>query len=188
MSTHQLHLSKSETYFVTFTCHNWFHLFETTNCYNYFDKWFNYLIKNKVSLLAYVIMPNHFHGLLHLHEGCPKNLNQLVGNGKRFLAYEIIKRLKSSKQTAILETLENDVDRNERKKGKLHQVFQLSFDAKQCYSRNMVETKLDYIHRNPTSGNWKLADDWSQYTHSSAGFYEFDVPILYITHYKEIWD
>ena len=32
--------------------------------------------------------------------------------------------------------------------------------------------KVNYIHRNPVSGKWKLVDDYRLYEHSSAGYYE----------------
>ncbi len=36
----------------------------------------------------------------------------------------------------------------------------------------MLEQKLDYIHANPISGKWNLVDDYANYEHSSARFYE----------------
>jgi hypothetical protein len=79
-------------------------------------------------------------------------LNTLIGNGKRFLAYEMVRRLQSMNQVYVLYELKSGVQQNEQKIGKKHQVFQLSFDAKLCFSEAMVEQKLDYIHRNPVSG------------------------------------
>jgi hypothetical protein len=35
-----------------------------------------------------------------------------------------------------------------------------------------LQQKLDYIHHNPISGKWNLADTFIDYKHSSAGFYE----------------
>ena len=32
--------------------------------------------------------------------------------------------------------------------------------------------KLNYIHRNPVSGKWRLVDNYIDYKHSSAGFHE----------------
>ncbi len=188
MATHKNHLVKAETYFITFTCYEWISLFEMTNLYSYFDKWFQYLVDNNVSILGYVIMPNHFHGLLHVHEECPKYLNQLVGNGKRFLAYEIVKRFKlQGDKENMLRVLKNGVEYNEIIKNKQHQVFKLSFDAKLCFSRGILETKLNYIHRNPTNGKWDLAEDWTLYEYSSAGFYERGLTSEYLTHYREVW-
>ena len=51
------------------------------------------------------------------------NLNTLVANGKRFMAYEIVERLKNSKHNHLLKQLENEVTRSDKKRGKLLQVF-----------------------------------------------------------------
>ena len=76
--------------------------------------------------------------------------------------------------------------KSEYKKGKKHQVFRLSFDAKLCFDVRMVEQKLDYIHHNPTSGKWRLTDDFTKYHHSSAGYYELGDENKYVTHYEDV--
>jgi REP element-mobilizing transposase RayT len=45
-------------------------------------------------------MPNHVHLILHLNN--PANLNTIISNGKRFMAYEIIARLKFQNENSIL--------------------------------------------------------------------------------------
>ena len=42
-------------------------------------------------------MPNHVHALIHVRE-MPKTLNIVIGNAKRFMAYEIIRRLETLKK------------------------------------------------------------------------------------------
>jgi hypothetical protein len=51
------------------------------------------------------------------------DLNKIIGNGKRFMAYEIIKRLEQGKRKDILDYLAEYVSERERKKGQLHKVF-----------------------------------------------------------------
>ena len=47
--------------------------------------------------------------------------------------------------------------------------------------------KLRYIHRNPVSGKWKLADSFLDYPHSSAHFYATGEPTPYsVTDYRTI--
>jgi hypothetical protein len=43
-------------------------------------------------LLAFVVMPNHLYAILCL-PGPGNNLNRIISNARRFLAYEIINRL-----------------------------------------------------------------------------------------------
>jgi len=130
-------------------------------------------------------MPNHLHVLLY-----PTNpdtsLNKLVANGKRFMAYDIVTRLTRLGKSKLLKQLKDGVQKNEALKGKKHQVFQLSFDARKCFNIAMVEQKLDYIHHNPVTGKWRLTSDYSDYRHSSASFYEKSVSNSYVTHYKVI--
>ena len=158
-------------YFVTFTCYKWLPLFKETNSYDAVYKWFDHLHKNNIYVTGYVIMPNHVHVLLHFPK-MPKSLNSIIGNAKRFLAYEIIKRLEEMKANNLLDALHGGVSKRESKKGQVHRVFEESFDAKECYTTEFILQKLDYIHRNPISKKWQLASDFAYYKYSSASFYE----------------
>ena len=40
------------------------------------------------------------------------------------------------------------------------------------YNESFFNQKLQYIHRNPVNGKWKLVNDYMDYEHSSASFYE----------------
>lgn len=103
------------------------------------------------------------------------------------MAYEIVKRLKENKETALLTTLSGLLTEREKKKGQLHKVFKDSFDAKAIFSDKFMIQKLDYIHHNPVSGKWNLVNDFTDYEHSSASFYETGV-VKYFTplHYMSI--
>ena len=78
-------------------------------------------------------MPNHVHALLYFPQ-IPRSLNTVIGNAKRFLAYEIIKRLEEKKANSLLDILHAGVKKRESKKGQVHKVFEDSFDAKDCHS------------------------------------------------------
>ncbi len=67
-------------------------------------------------------------------------------------------------------------------KGAKHKVFEDGFDSKPIYSSDFFLEKLDYIHKNPCSKKWKLAENIEDYKYSSAmnylsglGFYEVEV-------------
>jgi hypothetical protein len=115
-------------------------------------------------------------------------LNRLIATGKRFMAYDIVNRLKDLGKENLLRELADGVRTNEELKGKKHQVFRLSFDARQCFDQKMVEQKLNYIHKNPVKGKWNLVDDFVLYPHSSAGFYLLGQtdPKVSIVHYKDL--
>jgi REP element-mobilizing transposase RayT len=171
MSVKTQHEEESALYFVTLTCFNWLSLFKITESFDAVYRWFNYLHdKLRIETVSYVIMPNHLHAIFYFSEE-GNSINKMVSNGKRFMAYEIVKRLKEL-QPSLLVELERAVSERERKKGQLHKVFNDSFDAKDIHSEKFLLQKLNYIHHNPVSGKWNLADEFTSYEHSSASFYE----------------
>ena len=158
-------------YYCTFTCYKWLPLFEMVNGYDLVYKWFEYLKTEDHYSMVYVIMPNHLHVILYFPEA-EFNLNKIIGNAKRFMAYEIIKRLEKMKKQELLDFLAGEVTEREKKKGQLHKVFTDSFDAKGIYNEKFFNQKMNYIHLNPVSGKWQLVNDFTEYEHSSASFYE----------------
>ena len=169
------HSDTYSTYFITFTCIEWFALFEITNTYDVVYKWFTVLKQqHNAEVLAYVIMPNHLHLIVHFHED-GFNLNTIISNGKRFMAYKIVNRLEITGNSVLLIHLKNRVSAREKKRGQLHKVFIDSFDAKAIYTHKFLTQKINYIHNNPVSGKWTLAKDFVEYEHSSASFYEIQL-------------
>ncbi len=171
MSVKFKHSDTYKMYFCTFTCHNWLNLFQQTNSYDLVYNWFSVLKEKSVDVIAYVIMPNHVHCILNFQEEI-FDLNKTLSNGKRFIAYEIIKRLTEKEDVHTLKILEDALSVREKNKGSIHKVFKDSFDAKPIFSEKFLLQKLDYIHFNPISGKWNLANDYVLYEHSSASFYE----------------
>lgn len=170
MPSHTLHHEKKTFYFITLTCFKWLNLFEASRIYDYLPLWFKKLKDKDAHLCGYVIMPNHLHLIIYLDD-CAEHLNKLISESKRFMAYEMVKRLKINKHFNLLNTLKNGVQENEKSKGKKHQVFRLSFDAKPIDEAQVAKI-LDYIHHNPVSKKWCLVNEYTQYPYSSADFYE----------------
>ena len=171
MSVHTV-IDKSGIYFVTFTSFKWLHLIELTNTYDQVYKFFGILNKNSHQLLGYTIMPNHVHFLLYFRKK-KQSLNVIIGNGKRFIGYEIIKRLNVQKQHSVLTILSEAVDPAERKRNKQHEVWQGTFDVKECRTEAFILQKLNYMHLNPCNERWRLAEKPCDYEHSSAASYQF---------------
>lgn len=145
-------------------------LFEITNGYDLVYKWFNELKSNGHYVFAYVIMPNHLHCMVGIKD-CDSTINKIVGNGKRFMAYEIVNRLREQEQMEVLNKLQSAVSERDKNRGKRHQVFIESFNCKLCYSEYFIQQKINYIHNNPLRGKWSLCEKPSDYLHSSASFY-----------------
>ena len=71
-----------------------------------------------------------------------KNINTIVSNGKRFMAYEIVKRLQEQNNEQILLKLAEAVTKSDKDRGKKHQVFERSFDCKQITSQHFFFAKI----------------------------------------------
>jgi putative transposase len=186
MSVKFKHANTYTMYFCTFTCFKWLPLIETTKSYDLVYSWFNMLKQEEISVIAFVIMPNHLHCMLYFPEP-DFNLNKIISNAKRFMAYEIVNRLEENKETVLLELLAKSVTLREQKKGQLHKVFKSSFDAKPIFSDKFLMQKINYIHNNPVSGKWNLAKDVVSYEHSSAAFYEMGLIHHFLpAHYRDL--
>jgi REP element-mobilizing transposase RayT len=168
MSVHTK-IEKEGIYFITFTCNGWKPLIELSQGFDAVYNFFTALAAQKHTLLAYVIMPNHLHLLLHYSGG--KSLNNVIGNGKRFMAYEIVSLLEQKGEADMLQILRADVKDKDRGRGKKHEVWKAGFDVKECRTEEFILQKLIYIHENPVSGKWKLCKTSLDYLHSSARFY-----------------
>ncbi len=181
------HSNEYPTYFITFTCYRWISLFEITQGYDLVYRWFRYLRdKQSTQVVAYVIMPNHFHGILHMTTE-NFNLNTMISEAKRFMAYDLLKRLRQLHDRRLLGLLEAGVSPLERGKGQIHKVFERSFDAKPLYTQPFFEQKLNYIHHNPVQEHWQLVEDYTDYEHSSASYYERqEVKHFEPTHYLDL--
>ena len=127
----------SGTYFITFTCANWLPLIQLTNAYDAVYKWFDTLVKNGHFISGFVIMPNHVHALISFKNN-GQSINTIVGNGKRFMAYEIIKRLEAQGETKVLTNLQLGVTAKDRLKNKKHEVWKYSFDWKECHTNEFM--------------------------------------------------
>lgn len=182
MATKRLHNNPAESlFFCTFTCYRWLSLIEITNGYEFVYRWFAYLNqKRQADIVAFVIMPNHIHVIILVHDAC--SINKIIAEGKRFMAYSIVKRLNEHRRDDILDFLHGSVSEKRKNKGQRFRVFEDSFDAKIIISYNFLMQKLNYIHLNPVRGKWRLANDYTLYTHSSASFYENGI----IHHYKPV--
>ena len=178
----------SGLFFITFTCHQWIPLIKITNGYDIIYKWFDHLKFNGHFINGYVIMPNHVHLLIGFI-GCQQSINTIIGNGKRFMAYEMIKRLIANNNNILLEKLAKNVELHRRQNKKLHEVWELSFDWKDCRGNDFIYQKLDYMHMNPCKGKWQLAESPIEFPHSSARFYICGVQGIYpVTNFMEMED
>lgn len=133
-------------------------------------------------------MPNHIHALIGFRN-TGQSINTIVGNGKRFMAYDIIKRLQEQQNDQLLQQLQLVVEAKDRQRNKKHEVWEDSFDWKDCRTHDFIRQKLEYIHSNPCRGKWNLAASADEYEHSSARFYILGEQAGYpVTNFLELDD
>jgi len=174
-------------YFIRFTCASWILLFTLCHAFDLVYKWLDYLKAQKHYVIGYIIMPNHVHAVIALSNS-GKGINIIVGNGKCFMAYELVRRLKQQNRILVLNELNGALNNTEKKEGKLYGVFEASFDWKKCKTMEFIEQKLNYMHWNPYKGN-KLVNAPEEYVHSSAKFYIMGVQGGYpVTSFMELED
>ena len=176
-------------YFITITCSHWLNLFELSAGYEEVYKWFDHLKSKGHYIVGYVVMPNHIHALIGFRNTQGVSINLIIGEGKRFMSYGIIKKLKEKNEIGLLAQLAAQVNGTDRKRGKQHEVFEPSFDWKECRSDKFIDQKLDYLHANPCRGIWNLVKEETAYIHSSAKYYVTGEQGVYaVTNYVELED
>ncbi len=79
--------------------------------------------------------------------------------------------MKEQNRADILLQLSEAVYASDKDKGKIHQVFEGSFDCNEITFQHFFIQKLNYIHNNPRTGIWKLVENPVDYLHSSANYY-----------------
>jgi REP element-mobilizing transposase RayT len=169
MATRTLRQKDGAVYFTTFTCHQWLHLFHELNAYDLVYSWMRIAHEKGYRFLGYAIMPNHAHFVIRVPEGGA--INTLLGNGKRFMAYELVQRLNTTGRHELLARLRDGLRPSDIARRQKHRVFATSTALVELFSGKMIEQKLHYIHANPVSKKWHLADDAVDYPHSSFAFY-----------------
>lgn len=176
------------TFFITFTSYNWLPLIEKTNGYDIVYNWFNHLSQKGNFINGFVIMPNHVHAIISF-VNTGQSINTVIGNGKRFMAYEIVKRLKAANELELLNFMCDSVSIARKNKNKQHEVWEPSFDWKLCLSNEFIQQKLDYIHANPCAKKWLLVENMVDYLHSSAKYYQTSETGIYpVTNFMEMQD
>jgi REP element-mobilizing transposase RayT len=99
-------------------------------------------------LIAYVLMPDHFHLICNPRDGC---IREFCRDLKSAAAKSIVR----SSRLLFRETLEG------------HQVWQESFKAMALWNEWMIWQKINYVHANPVkAGLVKTARDyyWSSFS------------------------
>lgn len=162
-------------YFWTDTVKDWKHAFREEKHINTILSSLKYLVeRKKICVYGFVIMPNHLHLIWEMLDVNGKELPSASFN--KFASHSIIKDISQNQQRALKVF---EVDRNFR-------LWQRDPLAILLDSREKLEQKLNYMHLNPLQSHWNLAKDPTQYSWSSARFYENGRDEFgFLTHYMD---
>jgi REP element-mobilizing transposase RayT len=166
-------------YFITASVIEWKHLFATVEYTKIILNSWEWMQKEKrILLFAFVIMPSHLHAILKPENGPIGDILQQFGS---FTAHAILKKLREQNQTDLLKLFRQQ-KRDHRHE---HSIWQ-DLQAKNIYSMDFLQQKMEYIHQNPIAKDWKFVEDRADYPYSSAGYYDCGrKPVIEITDINE---
>ncbi|MBS1515551.1 MAG: transposase [Bacteroidetes bacterium] len=157
-------MKKNNTlYFFTATILEWKHLLKDNNYKVIITDTLKFLCTaEKIKVCAFVIMPNHIHLVWKILPD--NNYSDIQRDFLKFTAKEIISRLKKDSPEYLKHFFVGARDRN-------YQIWERSPLSIEILSKEVAEQKINYIHKNPLTEKWKLADEPQHYKFSSAKFY-----------------
>lgn len=132
---------------------------------------------NMVTIIAFVIMPNHIHCIWQIHDSLSKE--EFQRDFLKFTARSILKFMQMNNDLLLHNLKVSAKDRQQ-------QVWERNSLSVDIFTEEVFKQKLHYIHNNPLQPKWKLATVPDDYLYSSAAFYETGVDHFgLLTHYKQ---
>jgi len=161
-------LFEESIFFITTTVVKFANVFEK-------DKYCDLLIHNikhyqkryNFKILAYVIMPSHFHWIV-ITDRKKGTISDIMRDIKKYSAWDIMDHLEKDNNYKLLNVFENEGRFHKNHKRKL---WMKRFDDEVIRNEKMFWVKLNYIHNNPVEAG--LAAKPGEYKYSSAINYLF---------------
>jgi REP element-mobilizing transposase RayT len=162
-------IAPDNAYFVTLTIVEWIDIFTRPAYRHIIVDSLNFCIANKgLQVYSWCLMSNHLHMIVRASDGI--NLSDILRDFKKFTSKKItnsIKEIPESRKDWLLNLFwyagKND------KKIKDYKVWQEGNDAKEIYSNEFLDQKMEYIHNNPVRA--EIVTNQLDYLYSSARDY-----------------
>src|SRR5215207_2572947 len=152
-------------YFVTASISGWKHILaESKYSQIVLDSLVWFQREKRIFLFAFVIMPSHLHMILKPEN---KTISDIIQDFGSYTAHTFLHELCKDKRDDLLIFFHKQ-RRDVRHK---HSIWQ-DIQAKNIYSSRFLSQKIEYIHNNPVSKDWKLVTDRAEYKYGSACFYD----------------
>ena len=123
-----------------------------------------YSDRRDFTLLAYVIMPNHFHSVIKVHSG--RTISKCIANLKRITSRQVTEWLEARGCYDLLEKLHRAAADEPARDCK---IWKPRFDCLVLQTEKVLRQKIEYIHNNPVKKN--LVEDCANWAYSSARNY-----------------
>ncbi|MBL7772127.1 MAG: transposase [Chitinophagaceae bacterium] len=160
---------KGGLYFVSFAVINWIDIFiREEYCLIIVDS-LNYCrIQLGLEIYGWCIMPSHVHLMIRAKNNNPEII---LGRMKEFTSKQIVKAIANNKKESRREWLLWMMKRAGMKSSnvKNYQFWQHNNKPIELWSNEVIDQKLNYIHRNPVVAGFVL-EDW-HWKYSSARSY-----------------
>ncbi|HEX37433.1 MAG TPA: transposase [Candidatus Cloacimonetes bacterium] len=163
-------------FFVTTTVINHLNVFSSPNACEILIKNIKYYQeKYHFQILAYVIMPSHFHWIITTDNEFG-TISDIMRDLKKYSAWDIMDFIQKSDENKFMKYFEGA---GEKYKGQKRKFWQERFDDVILKSRKFFLQKLNYIHNNPVKAG--IVDNPEDYTYSSARNYKYsDHSVIYV--------
>jgi putative transposase len=168
----------NEVYFWTDTIKGWRWLLKDDHYKHIIiNCWLELVKRKKITVYAFVIMPNHLHLIWKMKEKNGKEMPYASFN--KFTSHQFLNDLRQNHPDQLNYYKEEDRERN-------HRFWQRDPLAIHLNSKDKAKQKLEYIHLNPLQEKWNLVTRPEDYKWSSAKFYEAGVDEFgLLTDYRE---
>ena len=181
-SKYRIHDSQ-EVYFITFAVVEWVDALSRPYYKDILIESLKYCQQNKgLILYAYVIMNNHVHLIASATENC--NLSDILRDLKKFTSKKITKaiedNIQESRKRWMLWIFRSNGQRNSN--NETYQFWQQDNHPVCLDNPEMIDQRLDYLHRNPVTEG--IVEEPEYYLYSSARDYAggkgfLDIVFLY---------
>ena len=164
--------------FYTATILNWNHLLQDDlNKYIIIGGFTHLVDAQRLTIYAFVIMPNHIHALFSVR--AENTLYEVQRDFNKYTAQQLKANMWVNDPYQLEKYRSTQKDRE-------YQIWKRRPRSTPVYNEKTFLQKLNYIHNNPCRDKWKLAKNPEDYKFSSASFYstghtEWD----FLTHYRE---
>jgi REP element-mobilizing transposase RayT len=180
-NTFQSFHEEGHLYFITATICGWKILFNNNNYAQIVLNSLDWMHNNeRIKLFAFVIMPSHVHAIIFPLQTTIGKLLQQFGS---FTAHKILNQLRKDNFAELIDFFQRQTVQRDHH----HRIWQ-DIQAKNIYSSEFLEQKIEYIHNNPLVAGLIGEEARSKYIYSSACFYDEEIdPVIPVDNVFEFW-